>query len=366
MQVDRIELEQFRSYEQASFDFSPDVNVITGENARGKTNLLESIYLLTGARSWRTRFDRELIRFDCPFARIRAEIQAEDRQQRIELLLRRGQRRKILKNGVSKTAAELAGTLNAVLFSPDDLAIVREGAQSRRRFMDGALCQLRPRYGEYLARYGRLYDQKSAALRQGMENPSMLLPLAELSEQMCQLSARIIRYRAAFVRRLEEKAREIHREFSGCREELNLAYRTVSTVEDPFSAASDIYLWVRQHQNSHEQAEIQSGSCLTGIHKDDIEILLNGVSARNYASQGQARTAALSMKMAERLLFLEETGQPPVLLLDDVLSELDERRQEFVLNRIGGGQTFITCCEGAQIARRTGGRVLTIGEGGED
>ena len=117
---------------------------------------------------------------------------------------------------------------------------------------------------------------------------------------------------------------------------------------------------VAEHQKNHEQAEIDSGSCLTGIHKDDIEICLNGVSARIFASQGQARTAALSMKMAERLLFLDETGQPPVLLLDDVLSELDERRQSFILNHIGGGQTFITCCEGAEIARRTGGHVMMV------
>lgn len=364
MYVQRIELENFRSYERADFAFSSQVNVITGENAQGKTNLLESIYLLTGARSWRTRFDRELIRFDCPFAQIRAEVEAEDRLQRIELTLRRGQRRKILKNGVNQTAAELSGTLNAVLFSPDDLAIVREGAQSRRRFMDAALCQLRPRYGEYISRYGRLYDHKSAALRKSEGKPSLLLPLTELNEQMCALSAHIIRYRAAFLRRLEEKAREIHREFSGCREELNLGYKTVSTVTDPFAPASEIYEQVLAHQKSHERAEIESGSCLSGIHKDDIDILLNGVPARNFASQGQARTAALSMKMAERLLFLEETGQPPVLLLDDVLSELDERRQEFVLNRMVGGQTFITCCEGAEIARRTGGLVLTIEKGG--
>ncbi len=360
MQVNCIELENFRSYVQSSFAFSPDINVITGENAQGKTNLLESIYLLTGTRSWRTRFDKELIRFDCPFARIRAEVFAEEREQKIELLLRRGQRRKILKNGVSKTSAELSGTFCAVLFSPDDLSLVRDGAQSRRKFMDAALSQLRPQYEALISRYSRLYEQKSAALRQGREKPSLLLPLGELSEQMGVLSAQIIRYRAAFLRRLEEKAKKIHYEFSGSREELSLSYKTVSTVTDPLASATEIYMQVAEHQKNHEQAEIDSGSCLTGIHKDDIEICLNGVSARIFASQGQARTAALSMKMAERLLFLDETGQPPVLLLDDVLSELDERRQSFILNHIGGGQTFITCCEGAEIARRTGGHVMMV------
>ncbi|MGI6029586.1 MAG: DNA replication/repair protein RecF [Candidatus Heteroscillospira sp.] len=365
MQIDRIELEDFRSYARGSFEFSSGVNVITGENAQGKTNLLESIYLLTGARSWRTRFDKELIRFDSPQARICAYIEAEGRNQKIEMLLRRGQRRKILKNGVSHTAAELSGTVNAVLFCPEDLGIVREGAQARRRFMDAALNQLRPQYAELTARYSRLYEHKSAALRSAAERPDLLLPLDDISDQMCALSAKIIRYRASFVRRLGERAAEIHSEFSGCREALELRYKTVSTVTDPFAPASELYGQITEHQRAHRRAELESVSCLTGVHKDDIEIFLNGVPARQFASQGQTRTAALSMKMAERLLFLEETGQPPLLLLDDVLSELDEKRQEFVLNRVGGGQTFITCCEGAEIARRTGGRVLTIVKGGD-
>ena len=363
MLIRSICLENFRNYEQGLFTFSENVNVITGENAQGKTNLLESLYLLTGSRSWRTRFDRELIRFGSEQGSIRAEIFSEDREQKLEMLFRRGQRRKITKNGVGKTATELMGTINAVLFCPDDLNIVRDGAACRRKFMDSALCQLRPKYAEMLGRYNKLWEHKSACLKQLRDFPEIPLPLSEINDQMCALDAQLIRYRASFVRRIAEKAAEIHSEFSGERERLELQYKTVSTVTDPLAPASEIYEQVMAHQLSHDRAEKESVSCLTGIHKDDIEICINGMPARQFASQGQARTAALSLKMAERLIFLEETGEAPILLLDDVLSELDEKRQEFVLNRMVGGQTFITCCEGADIASRTGGRVLTIENG---
>lgn len=179
---------------------------------------------------------------------------------------------------------------------------------------------------------------------------------------MCRASAHLIRYRAAFSARLDEAARPIHADFSSG-EELSITYRTVSTVEDPFGSAKEIFYNLCDHQETHRQAELDSCQCLTGAHKDDLEINIGGRSARAFASQGQTRTAALSIKLAEREIHLAETGEYPVLLLDDVLSELDARRQEFVLNRIGGGQTLITCCEDEGISKRTGGRVLHVEKG---
>ena len=191
----------------------------------------------------------------------------------------------------------------------------------------------------------------------------MLDTLGEFSDGLCRVSARIIRYRAAFARRLAEAAAPIHRDFSGAGEELSMSYKTVSTVTDTGASEREIYAQVCEHQRSHAQAELAAGTCLTGAHKDDLEISINGQNARSFASQGQTRTAALSMKLAEREIYLSETGEYPVLLLDDVLSELDARRQEFVLNRIGGGQTLITCCEDEQIVKKTGGRVLFVDAG---
>src|SRR5699024_11179001 len=177
------------------------------------------------------------------------------------------------------------------------------------------------------------------------------------------VSAKLVRYRAAFVSRLAKSASPIHREFSGGADELELSYQTVSTVRDPFGPEKEIFYDICEHQERHRRAEIDSGQCLTGAHKDDIVISINGRSARTFGSQGQKRTAALSIKLAEREIHLQETGEYPVLLLDDVLSELDARRQEFVLNRIGGGQTLITCCEDDGIARRTGAKVITVSGG---
>jgi len=364
VRIDRLLLNGFRNYEYQWAEFDPGINVITGENAQGKTNLLEAVYLLGTGKSFRTRFDREMVHFDFSSAEILADIHAVGRKQTVRMVLRPGVRKSITVNGAKATAADLAGKFTCVLFCPDDLNIIKEGPAARRRLMDQAISQLRPGYGKLISDYSRLYDQKAAILRDWREKPSLLETLDDFSDQMCKVSAQIIRYRAAFTARLDELSREVHQDFSGGRDTLRLQYVTVSTVKDPLAPAVEVYYDLCEHQEAHRRAELDSGLCLTGCHKDDIEIFINDRSARNFASQGQTRTAALSMKLAEREIHLQEFGEYPALLLDDVLSELDPGRQEFVLNRIGGGQTLITCCEGAEISKRTGGRVLTI-HGGE-
>ena len=363
MRIEKIALNGFRNYEWDTAEFDPGTNVISGENAQGKTNLLEAVYMLSCGRSFRTRFDRELVGFGYSEAQILAELYSHDREQTIDLRMRPGMPKRILVNGVKKTGAELAETVNVVLFCPDDLNLIKEGAAVRRRLMDNAICQIRPRYAELLAQFNRLYEQKTRILKDWREKPSLLEMLDEFSEGMCRASAQLIRYRASFAARLNEIAPSIHREFSGDGEELQISYRTVSTVQDVFASAKEIFYDICEHQEAHRQAELESGQCLTGAHKDDLEISINDRPARSFASQGQTRTATLSLKLAEREIFLAETGEYPILLLDDVLSELDQKRQEFVLNRIGGGQTLITCCEDAEISSRTGGRVLFVEKG---
>ena len=360
MRIDRLHLRGFRNYGEAGVEFDPGINVITGQNAQGKTNLLEAVYLLAGGRSFRTRFDRELIGFDRDFAEIGADVFAAERAQRIDIRLSRGKKKQIEINRVRSSSAELGECIRAVLFCPDDLNLIRDGAAARRRLMDMAISQLRPGYARLLSDYTKLYENKMRILRDYRDDPVMLDTFDEFSDAMARVGAQMIRYRAAFARRLTEASAPIHREFSGADEVLDIAYTTVSTVTDPTASEQAIYLEIAEHQRTHKAAELASGSCLTGIHKDDLEIVINGRSARAFASQGQTRTAALSLKLAEREIFLEETGEYPVLLLDDVLSELDARRQAFVLNRIGGGQTLITCCEDEQIAEKTGGKVIFV------
>ena len=362
MNLEKIALNGFRNYDWETAEFSPGTNVIFGANAQGKTNLLEAVYLLAMGRSFRTRFDRELVGFGYDSAELLAEVFSHDRQQTVRLALRPGARKTITVNSVRKTAAELSGTVSVVLFSPDDLELIKEGAAARRRLMDTAISQIRPRYAGYLAEFNRCYEQKTRILRDWRDKPSLLDTLDEFSDGMCRASAQLIRYRAAFAARLDETARPIHADFSSG-EALAVAYRTVGTVKDPFGAAKEIFYALCDHQEAHRQAELDCGQCLTGAHKDDLDISIDGRPARAFASQGQTRTAALSLKLAEREIHLAETGEYPILLLDDVLSELDAKRQEFVLNRIGGGQTLITCCEDGGISKRTGGRVLQVEKG---
>ncbi len=360
MLVKTLTLEGFRNYRALDLELDPGVNVITGGNAQGKTNLLESIYFLTTGRSFRARYDREMIGFGCERASVSAVIESGGRSQKLEAQLQNGIGKRFFANGARlKTASELSGRLTAVLFLPEDLYMVRNGASARRRLMDSCLSQLRPAYASALSEFGRCYEQKTRILRDRREKPSLLEALDDYNRRLCELSAVLIGYRARLVKAITPVAAEIHREFSGG-ETLDLHYQTVKTVRDPLgpSAALTEDLWA--HQTAHRQAELDAGLCLSGAQKDDLDILIDGQTAREYASQGQARTAALSLKLAERELHRTDRGETPVLLLDDVLSELDSDRQNFILNRIGGGQIFITCCDGGRTADVTGGRIYSV------
>ena len=363
MRIDRLALNGWRSYDFETVDFFSGTNVICGANANGKTNLLEAVYLVSTGRSFRTRFDRELVGFDFSQAEILAEVFSHERSQNIKIKLQPGQSKRISVNGVKKTASELSETMNVVLFCPDDLDLIKDGAAVRRKLLDNAISQIRPKYASILSDFNKLYENKSRILKDWREKPSLLDTLDDFSDGMARMSAQLIRYRAAFTARLSEAALPIHSDFSGSDERLKIEYKTVSSVTDPFASAREIYYELCEHQERHRQAELESGQCLSGAHKDDLEIFINGNNARAFASQGQTRTAALSIKLAEREIFLAETGEYPILLLDDVLSELDAKRQEFVLNRIGGGQTLITCCEDEEISSRTGGKVLFVEKG---
>ena len=364
MIVRRLELDFYRNYPHLEADFSPVTNVIYGENAQGKTNLLEALAYLSTASSHRARYDRELIQFGVDSAFIKGELFSRERDFTLEARLSRTGRKQLLSNGVRlKNAGELSGILNTVLFCPEDLSLIREGAAARRRFLNECICQLRPRYAAALAEYNRLHEHKTRILRDWPEKPSLLDTLDEFSLRMAQTGAILIHYRAHIVKRLRETAPAIHADFSGGRERLGLTYETVKTVTDPEASPRDILPRLLEHQEAHRQAELETRSCLTGPHKDDLNVELDGRSAKSFASQGQTRTAALSLKLAAREIFFHDTGEWPVLLLDDVLSELDARRQEFVLNRIQGGQVFITCCEDDKLEGLREGKTFHIRAG---
>ena len=364
MIVKGIELDFFRNYVHVEAGFHPGVNVIVGENAQGKTNLLEAVAYLSSAASHRARYDRELIRHGVDHAFVKGTVSGRGRELTLEADLHRGERRQLRANGVRlKTAGELSGLLNTVLFCPEDLYLIREGAEARRRFLDSCICQLRPRYAQALAESRRLYQHKTRILKDGEQYPGLLDTLDDFSLRLAQCGAVLIHYRAHFIRRLARTAPDIHADCSGGREKMALRYETVSTVTDPEAAPKVILPQLLAHQESHREAEIAARSCLCGPHKDELAVEIDGSPAKTYASQGQTRTAALALKLAARDIFRQETEEWPVLLLDDVLSELDAKRQEFVLNRITDGQVFITCCEEEKLAKLREGKAFHISGG---
>jgi len=347
MILSEIVLQDFRNYRNLALEFDPGVNLIVGDNAQGKTNLLEAVAYLGSGKSFRTQRTAELVRLGADFAEISGSVFSQERSQYLRWLLFPASRpRQLHWNGVKrKTASEIAGVLQTVLFCPEDLMVLKTGASARRRLGDHALCQLRPNYEAALSEYGRILEQKNRILKDRHENPALLEILPDYNTRLCQVGALLISYRARFYAGLGREAEQFHGLFSGGAEEFRLAYKTVSTVTDPFAPVSVLTEQLQEHLASHYRAELDSSQCLTGPHKDDFDVTLSGLSLKAFGSQGQTRTAAISLKLAQRELMAKESGEVPVLLLDDVLSELDPGRQDFVLNQIDKGQVFITCCE---------------------
>jgi len=364
MTVNEITLDGFRNFDSMTAPFCDNINVVTGRNAQGKTNLIEAIYYLAAGRSFRPASDRELISFRRESAYIRAGIVSGGREQTLEARLFFGKRRELYANGAKlKTASELAGRLAVVMFGPDDLDMIKGGAAVRRKLMDQCLSQLRPGYQAALMEYGRLYESKTRILRDYREKPSLLELLDDFDLRLAHQSARLIYYRSSFAAGISRRAADIHLDFSDGSETLSIRYKTVGAMDAAGKKPEQILPAILEHQREHRQAELRTGMCLSGAHKDDLEIEINGAPARKYASQGQARTASVSIKLAERDIHFDDRGEHPVLLLDDVLSELDKKRQSFILGRIRQGQVFITCCDESAARAAPGAAVTGIENG---
>ena len=353
MNLHNIRLRDFRNYGTLDLDFDDGVNLIVGRNAQGKTNLLEAISYLGSGKSFRAQRTGEMVRFGADFADLEGSVFSQERDQTLRWILFSGSRpRQLFRNGArKKTAGDIAGVLQTVLFCPEDLMVLKTGAAQRRRLGDMALCQLRPNYEAALTEYNKILETKSRILKDRFENPAVDAILPEYNQRLCQVGALLISYRARFYEGLGKAASQYHSHFSGGAEEFSLQYKTVSTVTDPFAPVATLVDELRSHLERHARAELETAQCLTGPHKDDFDVTLSGLSVKTYGSQGQTRTAAISLKLAQRELMKRESGEMPVLLLDDVLSELDPSRQDFVLNQITEGQVFITCCEPGRFTR---------------
>ena len=357
MRLEHLQVENFRNLESAQLTPSPVLTVICGPNGQGKTNLLEAIWLLTGGKSFRGAKDAELIRRDAPFAVLEANFQAGDRDQQMRLTVgSRGTKRPgrtVKLNGADRgRAASIAGTFTAVVFDPNHLSLVKGGPEGRRRFLDAALCQLYPGYLVALRRYARTVAQKNALLKAYDITPGADTLLETFNEGLAKTGAEVMARRTAYLARLAPAAAQNYRDISSGAETLTVTYQPCC---DPTPEALAARL--REVKNT----ELRAGFCLTGPHREDLEIDIDGQPGRIYGSQGQQRSAVLSLKLAEASVAGQVLGEHPVMLLDDVLSELDDARQAYLLTRIEDKQTFVTTCDSAAFARTNGKLVFVRG-----
>ena len=333
MFVESIQLNNYRNYDSADVTFSPGVNIFFGDNAQGKTNLLEAVYLSATSRSHRGSKDRELIRFGEEEAHIRLFFRKQTLSHRLDFHLKQKKAKGIAIDGVPiRKTSELLGMLHIVFFSPEDLGIIKNGPAMRRKFLDMEMSQLDGVYLACLGRYNRLLGERNNLLRQIAQFPALRETLDGWDEQLLDAGEILIKKRQDFIRLIDGMMREIHGKLTGQREEIQVLYEK-NTEAEAFREA----LWSRRDR------DIRTGSTSVGPHRDDMAFQINGVDIRRFGSQGQQRTAALALKLSEIRLIEQISGDKPVLLLDDVLSELDSHRQNYLLENISDIQTMISC-----------------------
>lgn len=333
MIVESIRLEHFRNYQTLELNFDPGTNIFYGDNAQGKTNILESVYLCGTTKSHKGSKDRELIQFDAEESHIRMKLKKEGVPVKIDMHLRKNRTKGIAVNGVPiRKASELLGIANFVFFSPEDLNIIKNGPSERRRFLDMELCQLSKVYLNDLSSYNKVVNQRNKLLKEISFRPDYLDMLDVWDLQMVQYGKKIIEERRRFVQRLNEIIYEIHQKLTGKKETLMVSYEENISSEE-----------LEKALRKNRDRDIRMKMSLTGPHRDDICFKIKNIDIRKFGSQGQQRTAALSLKLSEIELVKQETNDTPILLLDDVLSELDSSRQRYLLDSIKNIQTLITC-----------------------
>jgi DNA replication and repair protein RecF len=342
MHIQKIKIENFRNYHEEEVFFHEKVNVIVGDNAQGKTNLLESIYVSSLGRSFRTTKDKEMIRFEQPFARILATYSTEDQEKKVDIAFSKEGKKEIKVNNIKvEKMTEMLNHFYVVVFSPDDLKIVKEEPEKRRSFIDRELCKMRISYLNNLVQYKKVLMQRNAYLKSDNKDRQAM---QVWDDTLSQYGARVILQRQTFVQEINEISREIHKKITQGKEQLEIRYQP-SVKPDPEGDLNQLIKKIQKKLADSYKSDIYAGNTSIGPHKDDLLILINGIAARQYGSQGQQRTAALSMKLAEIHLIEKEKGEKPILLLDDVLSELDGDRQKYLIQALSESQLFITAAE---------------------
>ncbi len=363
MECNRIRITDFRNIESACIEFDAGVNILCGENAQGKTNMLEAISVAALGKSFRTSHDEEMIRFGAECAEVSLDFTDSQRRQNITIRMMSGKRKHIEQNKVKVgRVSDIVGAFRTVLFCPEHLSLIKEGPGERRNYLDIAISQLYPVYLKSLQRYNQILKQRNQLIRAAQEDRHTFDSTVEFwSEQLAHEAAVIARYRYRYLQKAAEEIERCFFEMMGDRECPRAVY-VGSSKQEP-AEYEDVERTEAAYKRllmSHHDREIGAGSTLWGIHKDDIEILLNDKPARQFASQGQQRSLALAMKLAEGEVCANVCGEKPVFLFDDVFSELDASRRAYLSGKMENRQVIITTCEPSGIV---GGKIITVEKG---
>lgn len=349
MTVYNLECKNFRNLENINISPCEEMNVICGENAQGKTNIIESIWLFTGAKSFRTQKDDNFIKIGTQKAENFLKFKSEGIEKEAEIIIEE-RRTAFLNQKKLKSPSELAGKFNAIVFSPNDLKLVSDGPNVRRKFLDTAIGQLYPSYISILRNYLRAVTQRNKIIKEYKFDSTLSIMLDVYEKEIAQNGKKIIDFRKRYIEIINEFLPIVYDGISSGKEVLQTEY--ITSGEDlaeklMFSRKEDMF----------------SGVTSCGPHRDDLELKINGISARNFASQGQKRSIALAIKLAEAKVIEKNVGECPVILLDDVMSELDPSRQDFILNHIKGMQSFLTCCDDSNVKNLIAGKKFIINNG---
>ena len=362
MKIRELTTKSFRNLSDLTLTVDPGINVLYGNNAQGKTNLMEALWLFTGNRSFRGAKESEMIAFGEKNAKLGVQFDCGGREQTARLMLGDGKKHDL--NGVLlKSASELIGRYYAVVFSPSDLSFVKDGPEKRRRFLDTAIAQLKPVYQNYLVQYNRVLLQRNSLLKDLVYHPDLEATVDLWDLQLAKLGTILTSFRMDYLTKLNGFAREIYRGISRETEEVAFLYRSTVFPEEAIRYTDEAISRYEEALKESRREDQQVGSTSVGVHRDDIEITINGVNARQFGSQGQQRSCVLALKLAESELLHHVTGETPVILLDDVMSELDPERQDYILNHLEDQQVFITCCDPSNPLRLKSGSIFEVKDG---
>ncbi len=361
MYVRSLKTENYRNLENTVYCPSSGINVIYGENAQGKTNLIECLWLFTGGRSFRGSKENELITFGKNKADIELCFQTKEREQTIKFAINGGKRLPVLNDVPKNSLSQIVGSFCAVVFSPDHLTLIKNGPDERRNFIDGAICQIKPSYAVLLSRYKKILSERNALLKDIPRHRELEDTLDIWNERLSEEGSAIAVQRIKYIKMLTEPAIKFYNGISSGKERLSLEYKMHYKADENMSR-EEIFDVMLDALRNRQNDDIYCGYTTVGVHRDDLTVKINEMEARNFGSQGQQRSAVLALKLAEASGIGNVKGENPVVLLDDVLSELDNTRRNYLLKELSNMQIFITCCEpfvdAENMIRMENGRII--------